>query len=279
MRTLHLAQNLKFSLPFTLIICFIFIACRKEKGPPPVSLYNTGKIQISFLHNVQGKPLQFDTLMYINAAGNQYKIHDLEYFISELIFYKHDGSKTVLKGSEEIHYIDNRISSSMTWKPADNIPEGKYDSVTFIFGLTAEKNITGTLPEVNMVWPDMIGGGYHYMMLNGFWKGRQQTLESLNFHLGIGQIYEDNNPIPVSFVQNYFTVNLPNSDFTLYGDMTNKINIIMNIEKWFNGPPYIFDFNKDGYDTIMHAENIMKNQNAMSKMKANGKNVFTFSIN
>ena len=51
----------------------------------------------------------------------------------------------------------------------------------------------------------------------------------------------------------------------------------MNIEKWFNGPPYIFNFNKDGYDSIEQVENIMMDQNAMSKIKANGKNVFTFS--
>ena len=25
-------------------------------------------------------------------------------------------------------------------------------------------------PEVNMMWPDVLGGGYHYLMLNGKWK-------------------------------------------------------------------------------------------------------------
>ena len=255
-----------------------FFSCKKDISPLPTSLFDKGMLQINFAHNVNGQPIQFDSLMYVNSAGNQYKIHDLEYFISEVALYKHDGTKTLLKGEEEIHYVDNRIPSSMTWKLNDNIPEGLYDSVTFVFGLTAEKNITGTLPEINMVWPNMLGGGYHYMMLNGFWKDKQDMMESLNFHLGIGQIYNSKDSI-IGFIQNYFSVNLPNSGFTLYGDMTNNINITMNIEKWFNGPPYVFDFNKDGYDSIKHTESIMMDQKAMNKIKANGKNVFTFSLN
>ena len=146
---------------------------------------------------------------------------------------------------------------------------GKYDSISFIFGITASLNKTGLFvnpPQNNMAWPGMLGGGYHYMKLNGFWKDSVNHIESLNFHLGIGQIYNSKDSI-IGFVQNYFTVDLPSSAFTLTQGTTETVQIIMNIEKWFQGA-YTFNFNKEG-------QNIMMNQNAMSQIKANGKHVFT----
>ena len=138
-------KSLTILIVFSSALCLTLSSCKKDINTIPVSPYNTGQLQISFVHDVNGKPLQFDTLMYVNAALNQYKITDLEYFISEVTLHKHDGTKTLFSGSEEIHYVDNSIPSSMIWKLADHIPEGKYDSVTFVFGITAAKNITGYL--------------------------------------------------------------------------------------------------------------------------------------
>jgi hypothetical protein len=265
------------------VVCgLLSSSCKKENKEPQNQSENNGQLQIDLIHKVDGNSLLFDTLIYINQAGNHYKINDFEYFISEVTLYNHNGSITTLAGSDEFHYVDNSIPSTMIWNPQSYIPEGKYDSITFIFGINEEKNITGLFvnpPEVNMTWPRMLGGGYHYMKLNGFWKDNHNILQSLNFHLGIGQIYKNNSMNPdsvISFVQNYFTVTIPNSSFTIYAYITNEFEITMNIDKWFNGPPYIFDFNKDGFDTIMHKEHIMMDQQAMSKIVANGKHVFSF---
>ena len=62
-----------------------------------------------------------------------------------------------------------------------------------------------------MMWPDILGGGYHYMMINGKWKNENNVTDNFAFHLGIGQLYKSN-VIDVdsiyAFVQNYFYVKL-----------------------------------------------------------------------
>jgi hypothetical protein len=121
-----------------------------------------------------------------------------------------------------------------------------------------------------MFWPEVLGGGYHYMKMNLKWKApgiSEQT--PFMFHLGIGQMYAGNTIDPdsiIGFIQNYFTVSLP---FTcqVRSDTPNPVcTIIMNIEKWFDGQ-YAFDF--DDYP-----KGIMQNQDGMFKGCKNGRNAF-----
>jgi hypothetical protein len=119
------------------------------------------------------------------------------------------------------------------------------------------------------MWPDILGGGYHYMMINGSWKDNTNVIKSYAFHMGIGQLYKSD-VIKVdsiyAFVQNYFSVKLPNSAFTVEANKTRQIEIIMNIDSWFK-TPHIYDHNYWGGA-------IMQNQAAMQIVKENGVDVF-----
>ena len=101
-----------------LIIVFLFTACKKDNSntTPPATQTTNSYINFQFLHYVNGKPWQLDTMIYVNAAGNYYKITDLEYFISQVTL--HSGSTlTLISNSNEIdgiHYVDNSISSSLS---------------------------------------------------------------------------------------------------------------------------------------------------------------------
>ncbi|MFA6923129.1 MAG: MbnP family protein [Bacteroidales bacterium] len=253
-------------LTIVLFSFFIFVNsnCHKEKPIPPAE---NGKIIFKFAHYVNGQPLQKDTMKYVNAAGNPYKINELKYFVSEVTLYKNDGTKKIIKDWVEIFYIDIDVSSTLTWNVYDDIPAGNYDSINFVFGITQEKNKSFLFinpPESNMAWPDMLGGGYHYMMLNGKWKDTNNVIQNFRCHLGIGKDTTGGN---TTFIQNYFTVNLPNSSFSISKNQTREIQIVMNIEKWFEGA-YTFDWNHYGGD-------IMENQEAMNKIAKNGKHAFS----
>ena len=62
-------------------------------------------------------------------------------------------------------------------------------------------------------------------------------------------------------------VKLPNSAFTIEENKTRNIEIIMNIDSWFD-TPHIYDHNYWGGA-------IMQNQEAMQMVKENGFDVFT----
>ena len=251
-------------------ILFLDISCNNDS---PASGKTTGHISFSFTHLIDGLALEKDNMKYINAAGNPYEINQLMYFISDVTLHKSDGTTKLISDWTDIHYVDVDIASTLYWEVYDDIATGAYDSISFIFGITKEKNQSFRFvnpPEVNMMWPDVLGGGYHYMMINGSWKDNANVIKSYAFHLGIGQLYKSN-VIEVdsiyAFVQNYFDVKLPNSAFTVEENKTRNIEIIMNVDSWFK-TPHVYDHNYWGGA-------IMQNQAAMQMVKENGFDVFT----
>ena len=237
---------------------------KSKPDPEPVS----GKIQFSFSHKVDGKPVVYDTMIYQNEAGNSYLVDNIQYFVSDFRLWK-NGTALLLDQWEDIHYVDTDIPDTWQYNPADNIPAGAFDSITFVFGITEQKNISFMFvnpPESFMFWPEYLGGGYHYMKLNGKWKDMQNVVRPFNFHLGIGQTYNDAGVI-TGFVQNWFSVRLPGSAITISENQTTRVAITMNIEQWFKDPN-LWDFNYWGGD-------IMENQDAMHSAIENGKNVFS----
>lgn len=267
MRILRIHRYLLALLIFTTFIA----SCKKIEDDPVDQPY--GKITFRFNHSIDGEPLVTNQLIYTNAAGNHYLIADVMYFISNITLYRHDGKIRMIKDWQDIFYVDNAIPSTLIFPFADKIEPGSYDSINFVFGITEEKNKSFMFvnpPEVNMAWPAVLGGGYHYMMINGKWNDTTGLLMPFNFHLGIGQLYRGNTYNTDSiyaFVQNYFTVSLPGSLFTLNDRDSLVFDLTMNIEQWFEDP-HIFDFNYWG-------GNIMQKQPAMQVVRENGADVFS----
>ena len=261
---------MKRLLGFSLILVTVLAGCKKD---PPPSAPETGKINLKFTHTVNGEPLVMDSLMYLNAAGNEYLVNEIQYFVSDVVLHAGDGSTLRIDDWDDIHYVDTDIPATLMWNVVDPITSGTYTSISFIFGISEASNQSYMFvnpPESNMFWPEFLGGGYHYMKLNGKWKDTANQVVPFDFHLGIGQIYASgvvNVDSITGFVQNYFEVNLSNESFTVNEDATTTIEIRMNVESWFE-TPHVWDHNVWG-------SYIMQNQAAMQKVKENGVDVFT----
>lgn len=251
---------------------FLFSNCKKEEDQKAVA--ETGKLKIEFNHTVDNQTVQLNTNIYVNEAGNHYELADIMYFISDLTLYSHNGTSLLINDWTAIHYIDINIPTTLTWNIYDPIPTGVYDSISFVFGLDEQRNQSFAFanpPESNMFWPDVLGGGYHYMMINGKWVNQQNVVTPFDFHLGIGQIYSDTINYNVNtitgFVQNYFKVTLPISALQISKNITSTIVLKMEIESWFK-TPNIWDHNYWG-------GSVMQNQRALKTIKENGFDVFS----
>ena len=256
-------------LPF-LIAFLILISCQK-KGTIEVISNQTGNILFNFNHLNNGNVLLFDTLIYKTSTGNQYMVNDLQYFISGVQVHKtNDGWKQIAT-DKGIHYTDARDKSTFAWQ-TNGLSVGTYDSAGFIFGLIAADNYSNRFPdppERDMFWPGILGGGYHYMKMDLKWKsnGMPEAMPFM-FHLGIGQIYKGDsvNTDSISgYVQNYFMVRsfVP---FIITRNQTTQINIIMNVEKWFDS--------QNAFDFAAYPMGIMQDQDGMHKACLNGSNAF-----
>lgn len=243
----------KKSILFLTIIVAVFTqGCRKP----------TGSLSVDFEFSVGDKPLSLDTLLYENAAGNRYEISDIQYFISEFTIYDEKGKHNYFSGGT--HYVDARMPNTLKWIIPHDITIGKYKQIAFVFGLKGNENFTGRFPnppENNMSWPQTIGGGYHYMKINGRWIDGFSTKQPFNLHLG--KIEEQN-----KFVDNVFIVVVP-VELSVYENQTTNIKIKMDVNEWFENP-HIYDFNTFGGA-------IMQNTEAQKILNANGKSVFSIS--
>lgn len=73
----------------------------------------------------------------------------------------------------------------------------------------------------------------------------------------------------IGFVHNYFEVQL-NQEFIIYDEKTTQLELVMQIEKWFNGQ-HIYDHNHWG-------GSIMQQQPAMKMACENGLDVFDLKV-
>ncbi len=231
----------------------------------------SGSLALSFDHFVDGQEVVFNKMQYVNAAGNQYEIREIQYFISDVTLHKSDGSEFVIEKEKFAHYVDTNIPGTNNWLIKDDIPEGNYKSVSMVFGIKGEKNMPLMFtdpPESDMFWPMHLGGeqgGYHYMKLNGFWINLNSEREPFNFHMGVGQERDEEKNI-TGYIQNWIEIELPNSSFALTAGENKEITIRMNAEQWWENP-HVYNHNN-------HGSKIMHNQEAMRMGMDNGHNVF-----
>ena len=223
------------------IVAGVFAGCKKEK--------DSGTVNLNISYAVDGVPLNFDTMMYQNEAGNQFSVTRLEYYISNISFHKNDGS---IFTTNLIQYINARTASTNQFSFND-VPNGNYTKITFNIGIDSARNYTYGLPATtennNMLWPEPMGGGYHFMKLEGYFADNGST-PGFATHIGTNScLVSIDHPI----------------NFSVDGN-TYDMQLTMNINEWYKNPE-IYDFNTDGGYS-------MGNMMAMMKIAGNGSDVF-----
>lgn len=232
-------------------LVFLTPSCDKDasyQGPAPVP---STELTFKISYHIDGKGLIRDSILYFNDAGNNYSVYNVLYYLSKIRITRTDGQVVHLK---DIHYVDcfDPETNKFTFK---DLPEGTYTDIRFNIGIDSSQNdhtvLPTTIENINMEWPDLMGGGYHFLRLEGYFV-ESGTNFGYAMHIGTNDCL-----IPVKLT-NTFTVTA--------GTKTN-ITLKMNINEWFRNPNN-FDFNIDG-------NYIMGDLPAMMKITKNGRDVFT----
>jgi len=233
-----------------------------------------------FQHQWDGEPFRTDlATSYTNAAGNTFTWQNLHYIISDLTI---TGNDEVIRVEHpQVHFIDRDTTILLIYQ----IPVGEYNNISFIFGLDERRNQTGLFPEISdMFWPEHMGGGYHYMMLDGWWTSPQGPRPA-NLHLGaleeLSHVVNDTTwgildtvtqmrPIVQIRIDSTFTkyhnflrVSLSRNITVEANTITTVAPIIMDVEQWMESP-LAWDFNVMGYGCIM------RRRHAMDSLAING---------
>jgi hypothetical protein len=258
----------KYLAMFLMAGALIFTGCDKDDDDPIVPVIPVAKnykSTVSFNH-VSGSnavTLNAPNTPYTNAMGQKYNVSRLRYLISNVTLHHSNGSSVEFA---QYFFVDISKSETLTFSPSEDIPEGNYTGISYTFGFDKEDNVNAAYPELNAVnwnWPGMLGGGYHFMQLEGNFIDSSNSSSALATHMGTARTFDSNNN-PV-YEENHFTVTIPNSSFAV--DANFEIEFTMDINEWYTNP-INWDFNQYG-------AGIMPIYDAQKLLNTNGKDIFT----
>ncbi len=241
-----------------LALSFLFSACGSDDDNTTAEV----DVNFKFSQTFDGTSFTAEDLsstVYTNEMGHELTISSLRYLISKMVLTNSEG-ETFPVG--DYHLVDVSEAETLSLNPNVSIPEGNY-TLSFIYGFDEEDNEDGVYPDLNSVswnWPSMVGGGYHFLQMDGNYDVNTEPAP-FNFHNGTARVSEG------VFEQNFVPVNLTN---TLTLSEGSTINIQMDIAEWFKNP-YTWDLN-------IYSTNLMPNYDAQKLMQQNAATVFSAVI-
>lgn len=244
-------------IAFLFALAFAIIGCNNDDD-----VAVDAAVTFEFTQNWDGDPVTASNFngasSYTNALGTTLTISKLRYLISGIELHKADGSTIKF---DDYQLIDVTDVNSLKLNPTLRVPTGEYTGISFIYGFNEADNVSGAYPDLNAAswnWPDMLGGGYHFMQMEGKYEDANGALRSYAYHHGTARVSEG------VFEQNYLSFDFERN-FTISGDTS--IEIKMDVSEWYKNP-YTWDLNV--YDT-----DLMMNYAAQKYMHDNGASVFS----
>ena len=198
------------------------------------------------------------TTEFINENGEILKIERLRYLISKVILTNSYGDEIEIGTYKLVDLADN---NTLNYATNIVIPPGTYTGISFVYGFNEEDNIDQAYLDLNTAswnWPEMLGGGYHFMQLDGtFTSPTNISTLPFNYHNGTARISDG------VFEQNFIRVNADGLSI----DSNTNIDIKMNLAEWFKDPKT--------WDLNVLNTGLMGNYDAQRKMNENGQLVFS----
>ena len=214
-------------------------------------------IQIHFNHIANENPIIFNSLINTTSSGQNYSVINLFYIISDISLTDEEGN--VLENIAETHFVTSSDTNSYKLFIPEKITKGNYANIEFVFGLNSIKNISNQFLNDNfhlqMFWPEFMGGGYHYMKLEGKYNNDSNFYATHTGGLN-GTDYS---------IRKSFPLNLNSCE----NGKTHNIQITMDINNWYNNPNEI----------IITSDGIMNNELLQQQLMENGfEDVFKVSL-
>jgi hypothetical protein len=230
-----------------------FSSCKKDKSIET-------NLEVNFSQTVNGESLEQNALQYTNADGQDYSVKKLWYIISDITLHSDEGENVI----KDYHFIDIDNPSTLSFTIND-LEDANYTSISYTMGLDSIKNISNVYVNedfhTTMFWPEemengmFMGGGYHYMKLEGNYTN--DTL-AFNTHTGgtMGMDYSFNHTDVISLIIDALTINT-------------ALTINMEVNNWYQNPNSI----------TLSTDGIMGNKMIQMQIKQNGADVFSTTIN
>lgn len=243
---------------FLVFISTTIIACSSDDDNTPQTPAEVA-VNLKFSQNfneLKVTSLNLSTTTYVNEMNQELNISRLRYLLSRLVLTNSNDETFTLS---PYHLVDISRSETLTLNTDVTVPEGDY-TLSFVYGFNEEDNQDGAYNDLNAVswnWPEMLGGGYHFLQMDGQYNVNTEPAP-YTLHNGTARVSEG------VFEQNFVTFNLPN---TLTISENSILNINMDIAEWFRNP--------NTWDLNVYNTPLMPNFEAQKLMQQNAATVFS----
>jgi hypothetical protein len=234
------------------MLAAIFLySCQKDdptEPSTPAPAAPGASVTLRIEPHIDGTDLRFDSMMYITPGNLTYSVSRAEYYISRIVL--HGANATPNDTLAGPFHVSSATAAEF---PLGALPAGAYSGAELILGLTPELNITGGLPNtmdnINMAWPEPMGGGYHFIKFEGhFLNGAT----SVGFAMHIG----NNMNLPQANTTDPLTLDGGSGTLTLH----------FNLNELFR-TPHDYDLENGNYS--------MGSMMLMTQLKENAMDAFT----
>ena len=144
----------------------VLFACNDDEDS-----VDTGEVVLAFDNVVADQDLVLNTEVYTNESGEAYKVRELKYIVSNVVFTKKDGSTFEITGDNRYHLINEDDRTSLNYS-LSNIPIGEYVSMKIGFGVEQSqwplKDKADFIPKAEaagMIWNWT--AGYKFLKFEG----------------------------------------------------------------------------------------------------------------
>ncbi len=249
-----------------LLLLFIItlISCSEDEDDKVIV-----KVQatLNFVHDWDGTPVtaeDMESTDYVTENGDDVNIGPrFRYLISDVTFTNSTGEAIMFDGHNLINVADG---INLSYTPEIQLPAGEY-KVSFTYGLKTEDNTDGAYADLNSASfgvPPSMGGGYHYMQLDGKYRVNGSPSAGFNYH-NIRAVDPNMPDGPPTFPDQPTFINVELGIVSI--NANTAIEVKMNVAQWFKGP--------NVWDLSVHNQMLMGNSAAQKLMNENGQNVFS----
>lgn len=151
-----------------------FASCKKEGKEPEFNQDDLAPLSIEFDNIVGGTNLYLNSTTYTNAAGEDYSISLLQYYVSNIKVYKADGTEYVVP--QDSSYFLIKEGDVASGSALVHVPEGDYSRLVFTLGVDSLRSTmdvdrrTGVLDPASGMDEGMYWGwnsGYIFFKMEG----------------------------------------------------------------------------------------------------------------
>lgn len=150
------------SLSALAMLSLVFSNCKKDEDDKP----KYGELTIEFDNRAGVDDLVYGQ-SYTTANGDQVTFSQFDYYVSNFVLVKSDGSEVVIP-KDESYFLCKHADADSREITFTNVPEGDYKSVRFIIGVDSLKSVSDVSQRTGVLDPAGAAAGMYWSWNAGY---------------------------------------------------------------------------------------------------------------